>query len=134
MEEKTVYLTYIDLKRLKRVISLYGDFVNTEDLECLLSRAQLLSSQAIPAHVVTMNSDVLLKNSLTGELSLVKLVYPKNGALDPGRVSILEQNGISLLGLSVGQTLDWEMPLGGVQQFQVMSVLYQPEAAGDWHL
>lgn len=134
MEDKKVYLTYIDLKRLKRVIAMYGLYVNTQDLESLLARAHLISSQAIPPHVVTMNSDVLLKNTLTQELNLVKLVYPKYGNTDPSRVSILDKNGMALLGLSVGQTLNWESPFEGLLEYQVMRVLYQPEAAGDWHL
>ncbi|WP_326938658.1 GreA/GreB family elongation factor [Archangium violaceum] len=42
--------------------------------------------------------------------------------------------GSALIGLSVGQSIAWPLPGGRTKTFRVISVLYQPEAAGDLHL
>ena len=41
--------------------------------------------------------------------------------------------GSALLGLSVGQSIEWEAPGGRTLKLRVRSVRYQPEAAGDFH-
>ena len=38
---------------------------------------------------------------------------------------------VSLLGLSVGQHIDWPMPGGRNLRLKVTGIQYQPEAAGD---
>jgi len=57
-------------------------------------------------------------------------VYPKDANADRGWVSVLAPLGSALLGLRVGQEIDWRMP-GGVRRVRVLAVPYQPEAAGD---
>jgi regulator of nucleoside diphosphate kinase len=39
----------------------------------------------------------------------------------------------ALLGLAVGDELDWPRPGGGVSTVRVTGVVYQPERAGDLH-
>ena len=39
--------------------------------------------------------------------------------------------GCALLGLSVGQTIDWAVPGGKTLQLSLLGVDYQPEAAGE---
>jgi regulator of nucleoside diphosphate kinase len=38
-----------------------------------------------------------------------------------------------MLGYRVGDTFAWTVP-DGVRKLQVVALLYQPEAAGDYHL
>jgi regulator of nucleoside diphosphate kinase len=38
-----------------------------------------------------------------------------------------------MLGYSVGDTIEWPVP-EGLRRIQVKEILYQPEAAGDYHL
>jgi regulator of nucleoside diphosphate kinase len=38
-----------------------------------------------------------------------------------------------MLGYEVGDTFEWDVP-GGVRRLKVKQILYQPEAAGDYHL
>jgi regulator of nucleoside diphosphate kinase len=61
------------------------------------------------------------------------LVYPSL-ASQKEAISVLAPVGSALLGLSVGQAIDWRMPSGHLRRFRVVEVLYQPEAAGDLHL
>ncbi|WP_339359740.1 GreA/GreB family elongation factor, partial [Klebsiella pneumoniae] len=41
--------------------------------------------------------------------------------------------GAALLGLKVGSTIHWELPGGASTHLEVLELLYQPEAAGEFH-
>ena len=47
-------------------------------------------------------------------------------------ISILTPIGTALLGLSVGDTIDWPRPNGQLVQVRLLEVLYQPERAGEY--
>ena len=61
------------------------------------------------------------------------LVFPRDANADAHRVSILAPVGSALLGLQVGDAIDWPMPGGRSARLQVLAVRYQPEAAGELH-
>ena len=84
----------------------------------------------MPDDVVTMNSEVVYEDSATGNQRVVRLVYPKDANASAGRVSVLAPVGAALLGLHVGQEIEWAVP-GGIKRIRVAEVRYQPEAAGD---
>ena len=52
---------------------------------------------------------------------------------DEGKVSILAPVGTALLGLSIGQSIDWAVPAGKTLKLTLLDVTYQPEAAGDYN-
>jgi regulator of nucleoside diphosphate kinase len=81
-----------------------------------------------------MNSRVLFEDLDSGRRSEVVLVYPHEADIAAMRVSILSAVGTALLGLRAGQNIAWELPSGKVGRYRVLSVVYQPEAAGDFHL
>src|SRR5690606_13781727 len=98
-----------------------------------LNRAEVLPPEQMPANVVTMHSQVECEDASTGEQHVLTLVYPNEADVEKGRVSVLAPVGSALLGLSVGQTIDWQAPGGRPLKLQVKAVRYQPEAAGDLH-
>ena len=98
-----------------------------------LERAQVLPPEEIPAGIVTMHSRVDCEDELHDEKHSLTLVYPHEADFDKGRVSVLAPVGSALLGLSVGQTIDWTAPGGRKLRLRVTAVHYQPEAAGDFH-
>ena len=98
-----------------------------------LNRAEVRAPEAIPADVVTMHSRVECEDIASGEEHVLTLVYPNEANVDKGHVSILAPVGSALLGLSVGQTIDWTAPGGRQLRLRVTAVHYQPEAAGDFH-
>lgn len=102
-------------------------------LELELERAQVVSSHEVPADVVTMNSRVRFEELHSGSCSEVRLVYPSQAAQEDA-VSVLAPVGSALLGLSVGQAIDWRMPNGRLRRFRILELLYQPEAAGQLEL
>lgn len=132
--EKQIYITDKDMARLEKLLKVTQKTQNVLDLEDELSRAISVPSEKIPADVVTMNSKVRFKDEVTGEESEVTLVYPQEANADEGRVSILAPVGAALLGLSIGQAIEWTMPTGRKRKFKIISVLFQPEAAGRFDL
>jgi regulator of nucleoside diphosphate kinase len=77
-----------------------------------------------------MNSRVRFVAEQTGEEQEVTLVYPADADFAHHRVSILAPLGSALLGLRVGQAIDWPVPSGQVKRFRVLAVTHQPEAVG----
>ena len=138
MDERTIYITDYDMTRLQELIveAKQLDRRGNEYLESLeteLSRAVLVAPAAIPANAVTMNSKVRLIDLDTQEEMVYTLVFPNEADLAQGKISVLAPIGTAMLGYRVGDTFAWQVP-EGIRKFQVLEVLYQPEAAGDYHL
>ena len=128
-----IYLTQNDLDRLLDLLEAYNTGSGGRRFEALereLVRAVVMPHEKIPNDVVTMNSRVLFENEKTGERREISLVYPGSANIDAGKVSILVPIGTALLGLRVGQSIDWELPSGELARYRVIAVPYQPEAAG----
>jgi regulator of nucleoside diphosphate kinase len=99
-----------------------------------LERAEVLPPDLIPVDVVTMNSTVDCIDESTGEHHHLTVVYPNDADVEKHRISVLAPVGSALLGLSIGQTIDWQAPGGRCLQLRVTGIEYQPEASGDFHL
>lgn len=125
-----LYLTQNDVDRLLGLVEAQPG-KGLEKLESELVRANVVPREEIPGDVVTMNSRVVFENETTGERREVTLVYPGNADIDAGRISVLVPIGTALLGLRVGQTIDWELPGGEKQRYRIVDVPFQPEAAGE---
>lgn len=130
-DSKHIYLTELDMSRLESLVAVSQKTKNVLDLEEELGRAVVVPVHEIPADVVTMNSKVRFADEATGEASEVTVVYPRDADVDGGKVSVLAPVGSALLGLKVGETIEWIMPTGKTRRLAIVSVLYQPEAAGD---
>jgi regulator of nucleoside diphosphate kinase len=137
MEESTIYVTEFDLKRLSRLLN-SAWLWNKKDMDYLtklekeLERAQIVSPQDIPGDVVTMNSRARIKDLDSNEEMVFTLVFPAEADYGRGRLSILAPIGTALLGCRAGDTVEWGVP-AGARRLKVEEVLYQPEAAGDYH-
>jgi regulator of nucleoside diphosphate kinase len=127
-----IYLTQDDMDRLLTLVDAYPG-QRFEKLEAELLRATVVPREEIPGDVVTMNSRVIFENEATGERREVTLVYPGSADIDAGKISILVPVGAALLGLRVGQSIDWELPSGEKQRYRIAALPYQPEAAGEHH-
>ncbi len=131
---RSIYVTEQDMARLERLLASTQATKNVEDLEEELGRAVVVAPDQIPPNVVTMNSKVRFRDEATGDESEVTLVYPTEANAADSKVSVLAPVGAALLGLSVGQTIEWTMPTGKVRKLKIVAVLYQPEAAGRFDL
>lgn len=77
-----------------------------------IARARVLPASELPANVVNMNSSVVCVDEHTGRARRLTLVYPWEADIAQGRVSVLSPVGMALLGLRVGQSIDWPAPAG----------------------
>lgn len=95
-------------------------------LEDEIDRALIVDAHEIDNNIVTMNSKVTFK--FLGEEEQIQkvLVYP-NQVKDNSHISILAPIGMALLGLSVGQRIDWILPNGNKKTIEILDVVFQPE-------
>ncbi|CAM3619209.1 nucleoside diphosphate kinase regulator [Pseudomonas wadenswilerensis] len=134
----SIIVTRLDVQRLERLIDSLDE--KTQDspgvlaLQDELDRAETVGHEEIPAGVVTMNSRVHCREEASGKDYHLTLVYPKDANADEGKISILAPIGSALLGLSVGEKIDWPAPGGKTLKLELLAVEYQPEAAGDFDL
>ena len=92
-----------------------------------LERARVVGREAVPPDVATMNSQVRYADETKGVLRTVALVYPRAARAGRAMVSVLTPLGSALLGLSVGQAIEWDFPDGSRRRLRLEAVLYQPE-------
>jgi regulator of nucleoside diphosphate kinase len=76
---------------------------------------------------------VTVRDRKVDEPETYTLVFPDDADIDAGRLSVLTPLGAALLGSRDGQTIEFDAP-GGRRRLKVERVLYQPEAAGHFHL
>lgn len=125
-----IYVTEIDKARLQRLIEV-EDNPAIVDLEYEIERATVVAPDDVDDGVVTMNSKLLL--TLDDEPRQVALVYPCDADEKSGRLSVLSDLGIAVLGHQEGDTIDW-LVADRTRRIQIEKVIYQPESSGDLHL
>jgi regulator of nucleoside diphosphate kinase len=114
-------VTKKDMELLRAVIeihSLGGDAEAAARLSDQLDRASIVPSEHVPVDVVTMNSRVVFEDH-TGARREVLLVYPPAADESRDRVSVLSPVGTALLGLVVGESIDW--PVGAASRGDCVS-------------
>src|SRR5688572_20258012 len=119
-----------------RLSHLLGRQQHRSMLAAELDRGKVVAPADVPKGVVTMHSRVRVRHvgDAGGEgPETYTLVYPADADFGAGKLSVLAPMGTALLGARAGQEVEFEAP-GGAQRIKVMKVLYQPEAAGDFHL
>ncbi len=120
-----------------------GDFVrlmalNPEPrLRAELEGAIVLPYGTVPPGVVAMNSRVRYVDETSGQTREIEIVYPCEADANEGKVSVLAPVGSALIGLSVGQEIDWDFPEGRRIRLRVAEVLGQANPGGPvrarWH-
>ena len=95
-----------------------------EALEDEMGRADIV--EALPEHIVAMNSSVTFIDLDSGEETRISLVYPSDAKVEDMKISILTPIGTALIGLRVGGKIDWPIPGGKVRRLQVTAVSPAP--------
>ena len=131
-----IVLSSLDSERLYSLIdSLPKNSVpGIEELEEELGRAKVVQPEEIPASIVTMTSAVRFFVESTKKEFELTLVYPKNVDSNGKTISILAPVGSALLGLSIGDQIEWPRPGGGFLKVKIKEITYQPERAGNYQL
>ena len=136
MERKMV-ITINDYQRLLGLIefaSLTGKMpAIISNLYKGLVSAKMLPQTNISSDVVTMNSRILLKDILNEREADVTITYPQDADNRERKISVFSSIGVALLGRKVGDIVSWTTPKG-MREFEILEVIYQPEAVGDFSL
>jgi regulator of nucleoside diphosphate kinase len=98
-----------------------------------LASGQIVPPRRVPKKIVTMNSRVRVRDLRTDESATYTLVYPHEADIEQNKLSVLAPLGRALLGAQMGDTVSFDAPAGR-RRLLVEKILYQPEAAGDFHL
>ncbi|MGN6210137.1 nucleoside diphosphate kinase regulator [Asticcacaulis sp.] len=92
-----------------------------EQLLTELERARIVAQDKLPPETVRMGS--LVTFTTEGGLSRsVELVFPDQADIAANRISILTPVGAALIGVSIGQTIDWQSPDGRRRSLTVTAV------------
>jgi regulator of nucleoside diphosphate kinase len=131
-------ITDFDARRLRAVLARYEDLPSPRRHEVSrlrreLERARVVASREVSERVVTMNSRVVLRDLDSGQELTCRLSFPDEADVDAGRLSVLAPVGTAILGYREGAVVEWEVP-AGTRRIRIEKLLYQPEAAGDYHL
>ncbi len=125
-----IVITEIDQARLRSLIELEQDS-EIYELAHELERAIVVDPRQVAEDVVTMNSKALLQ--VDDEAVEVALVYPEDADEQAGKLSVCSDMGTAILGYKEGDAFNWRMR-HRTRQIRIDKVLYQPEAAGHFHL
>ncbi len=131
-----ITVSALDFKRIESVLDgLPPAYDDVKDrLFAELDRAEVVEPTAVPPTLVTMNSRVRFTVLVTGVTMVKTLVYPKDQGANENNISILTPLGGALLGLSVGQEIEWQIDAQKTMRVHIDAIEYQPERAGDFHL
>lgn len=119
-------LSRLDVERIEALLdSPQYRSMNTAALREELERAELREPTALPADLITMNTTALVKvvdGDQREQEHELTLVYPRDADGGGEKVSILAPVGSALLGLRVGDSIDWPMPGGRSARLHVLAV------------
>ena len=87
-----------------------------------MERAEIVAGDADLRGVVRMGSRVSYRDEGTGETRDVVLVYPHEANIDLSRISVLTPVGAALIGLSVGQGIEFQTPGQRTRSLTVLAV------------
>ncbi len=130
-------ITAQDMARLRAVVELHLEgsrAAAAEQLELELDRAVVVPQERITPDVVTMRSRILFEDVETGRRREATLVYPEEADIEQSKVSVLAPVGLAVLGLKVGDIIEWPLPNERRARLRIVELLYQPEVAGHFHL
>ena len=138
MKERTIYITEPDYQKLEELLdgvkrTGFRDLDDLTSLEEELDKCKVVAQREVPPDVVTINSRVRFRDLDTDQEMIMTLVFPNNANFSEGRISVTSQIGTALLGYAVGDVIEWKVR-AGTKTIRIEEIVYQPEAAGDYHL
>jgi len=129
-------LTELDHVRLKSLVQRHRHGgaapAVVDDVDNMLDEAHIVPSTQVSPDVVTMYSKVLVADPVTDQRSTLTVCYPQDARPEEGFVSALSPVGRGLLGLRIGELACWSTPAGEQRTGQIVAILFQPEAHGDF--
>ena len=123
-----ICLKVTEIDRLRKIAEAasHADPHTTAFLKREIERAEILTAKRVLVGLVTMNSDVTFRDDIGRQERTVELTYPEEADVEGDRISILTPVGAALIGLSVGQTIEFQNPSGGWRSLTVLKAYPKP--------
>jgi nucleotide-binding universal stress UspA family protein len=120
-----IVVTRPDLSRVLGILDLHDKWphrrIHHLELRKALEQAQIVAPEEVPADVVTLDSQVRVRNSETGIARDYTLVCATQADMSAGQLSILGSLGAVLLGHRQGDEVESPMS-GGIQSLRIERV------------
>lgn len=122
MYDDVILITERDYLRIRHILSTQNsdDF---ENLEIEIERAKIIEENEIPSDLVRMNSTVRFMTLQDERVNTLTLVFPEEANFAEGKISILAPLGSALIGLRVGQEINWMFPDRKTKTMKILEVL-----------
>jgi regulator of nucleoside diphosphate kinase len=123
-----------DLARISHLMDALPTDLQSEldNLRLEVDCAIVVAPERIPTTVATMNSTIRFIIESTKKTFELTLSYPEDVQGKSDRISVLAPVGSALLGLTVGQQIEWPVPGGKTICLRVLDISYQPERFGEY--
>lgn len=124
MGTANIYLSESDYEHLSCLLENLSrsDQQSLRGLEEELDRAQVKAEAEMPKDVVRMGSTVLYEDLESGRSNILTLAYPHRADLSRQRISVLAPAGAALLGLRVGDVIEWPVTDGKLLKLRVKHI------------
>ena len=119
-----IIVTARDLERLEALLAMPPNR-GRSDLDGLrdeLARATVVDTDSAPAHIIALDRRARFREETSGREYELTLAWPHEASAAEGKVSIFSPAGSALLGLSIGQQIDWQTPEGHAIRLTVLAV------------
>ncbi len=130
---RTILATQDDLWHLAQLIECALRFQpighpHLAELKEELNTARVVAQEKMPSDIVTLNSEVRMRDLDSGHERVYKVVFPRDAHLSDNRISVLAPVGTALLGRRAGEILELSTPIG-VKHLKVEEVIRHAQAA-----
>lgn len=124
LHKPAISMANSDHERLTRLAESIADHnpETADELFAELDRARIIADDKLSHDVVRMGTRLRFTTD-AGEDRVVALVYPHEADINAGRVSILSKIGTALIGLKVGQSIEWRTRSDRVGRLKVEEIL-----------
>ncbi|MFO7445148.1 MAG: nucleoside diphosphate kinase regulator [Ignavibacteriaceae bacterium] len=134
--KREIFITELDYERLCNLVNHAKaqksvEIKNLDALGAEIKRAKIIEPKDIDPEFVTMNSEIEVIDMDNNKEMKIKLVYPKEADFKKGYISVLSPLGSALIGYRKGDMITFEVPAGR-KKVKIKSILYQPEAHGEY--
>ncbi|MFA5518330.1 MAG: hypothetical protein WDA74_03665 [Spirochaetota bacterium] len=125
-------ITKLDYDRIAKIIdSLNPLDTSVKKIKDKLKKARIIEPEKIEPIIITMNTKFRLKNLGNGMRNEFILVFPDQRDPEKNHVSIFDFLGTEVFCHKVGEVIP---SANNDCFFLIENIIYQPEAAGDFHL
>jgi regulator of nucleoside diphosphate kinase len=115
MFDREIVVTEFDQRRLRSLLEgtrqwNARDRTHVDHLESELDRAHVIPPVDVMPDVVTMNSEIVVRDMDSNEELTFAVVFPSEADVNRRKISILAPIGTAVLGYRAGDTIEWNVP------------------------